>query len=201
MKDLNYLNESKPIIMKNEIQITKIKLSSDGTLQINYDEIVTTDEEPVINHVIIAGGHTVHQDMRDAIARLTIHGAIICEQIKTTKAGKGQTAVMPSGEVMNMPIKIDADQLKILESCQVYGFSIGGDDEKPGAVLNMKRRLSNGQTIVINTPFSEFEKKNGYKYRSKLAEDIEAACQEAILYLEGKKAPDPQLSMFNESNQ
>ena len=180
-----------------EIHITKMKLTKEETLEINYDEILTEEgQDPIINHITLVGGHKAHPDVVEAIKRLTIHGAIICEQIKPAKQGKGQTTVSPGGAVVAIPIKLDADQLAILDSCQVYGFTIGGDDEKPGAILSMKRRLANNQMIIINSPFAEFDKENGYKYRSKLAEDIESACQEGILYLEGKKAPDPQLDMF-----
>lgn len=185
--------------MNREIHITKMKLTKGETLEINYDEILTEEgQEPIINHITIAGGHKAHPDAIDAIKRLTIHGAIICEQIKPATKGKGQTNVGPGGTVVNIPIKLEADQLAILDNCQVYGFTIGGDDEKPGAILSMKRRLGNNQMIIINSPFAEFDKENGYKYRSKLAEDIEGACQEGMLYLEGKKAPDPQLDIFEQ---
>lgn len=182
--------------MNRELHITKMKLTAGGTVQLTYDEILTGDHEPIINKITIDGGHKAHQDLIDTMNRLNIHGAIICEQIKAATKGKGQTNVSPEGSVINIPIKLDADQMKILDSCEVNAFTIGGDDEHAGAVLIMKRRLTNGQTINVTSPFTEFEKDNGYKYRSKLAEDIEAACQEGLLYLEGKKAPDPQLDLF-----
>lgn len=181
-----------------EKKILKIKLV-DGLLQITYDEIHTTEESGVtINKVSIEGGHKVHQDMIEAMSRLNMHAAIICDQVKVAGKGKGQSHVGENGSIITIPVKLEPGDITTLGRITVYGISIGGDEEKPGVVLSMKRKLENGKVIVINTPFTEFGQENGYKYRNKLSEDVEICCQEALAYLEGKHAPDPQLAMFEE---
>jgi len=41
-----------------EIHITKMKLTKEETLEINYDEILTEEgQDPIINHITLVGGH------------------------------------------------------------------------------------------------------------------------------------------------
>lgn len=91
---------------------------------------------------------------------------------------------------------LSQSDMLILSSIRATGYAIGGgDDETAGATVIAKRKLASGKVLNLTAPFTRFEGENGYKYAGKLAEDIEMVAQEAILYLQGKHAPDLQLEM------
>lgn len=183
--------------MITNTKILKVKLADSGEASITYDEILTDEDgNPTINKITIDGGHKVHDDLKRALRNLDYHAALICEQI-TPQKGKGATShVEENGEVYAVPVPLSQSDMLILSNIRATGYVIGGgDDESAGATVIAKRKLASGKILNLSAPFTRFEAENGYKYAGKLAEDIEMVAQEAILYLQGKHAPDLQLEM------
>jgi len=112
----------------------------------------------------------IHQDLKDAFKKFPKHLAYLCDETS-----------------------IDDDD-KVYD---VKGFSIGGNDENEGVTLSGSKENQFG-IVNLNTPFQKWEKSD-YHEIGVLGEEIEAAIYEINEYLfNGKKAPEQQLSLFEE---
>lgn len=112
----------------------------------------------------------IHNDLKDAFRNFPKHLAYLCDETE-----------------------IDEDD-KIYN---VKGFSIGGNDENEGVTLSGSKENDFG-IVNLNTPFKKWEKSK-YHAIGILGEEIEAAIYEINEYLfNGKKAPEQQLSLFEE---
>jgi hypothetical protein len=113
----------------------------------------------------------IHNDLKDAFAKFPKHLAMLC------------------------------DEIEIGEDDRIYevkGFSIGGNDENEGVTLSGSKEGTYG-LVNLNSPFQKWEKSD-YTRITQLSEEIEAAIYEINEYLfNGKKAPEQQLSMFEDA--
>ena len=115
----------------------------------------------------------IHNDLKDAFSKFPKHLAYLCDNTE-----------------------IDEDD-KIYD---VKGFSIGGNDENEGVTLSGSKENDFG-VVNLNTPFQKWEKSE-YHAIGVLGEEIEAAIYEINEYLfNGKKAPEQQLSLFEEETE
>lgn len=157
-------------VTEKEIKIKKASLKDD-TVEIEFEEIIEGENGPVINTMKMKGGNTPHKDLKEAIASLNYHAAILCEQCENQN-----------------------DDL--VEQIKCTGFSIGGSDEHEGVTLIAYRNLSNGKVLNLIAPFTKWE--DEYKYQSDLYGDVAIAMEECVAFIKGKHAPAPQLEIqFN----
>lgn len=116
----------------------------------------------------------IHEDLKAAFAKLHVHLACLCDEVK-------------------LPKKNDFPNVEF-EKFTVRGFSIGGNDENEGVTVSGSKDGAYG-LVNLNTPFTKWESAD-YSFVSELGEDVEAAIYEVEQYLfEGKKAPERQLEM------
>lgn len=126
----------------------------------------------------------VHQDLKDAFAKLPKHLAILCDEIE-------------------LPVKVksldqwDHDELITFD---VRGFTIGGNDENEGVTLSGSKEGKYG-IVNLNSPFQKWEQSE-YKHITGLASDIQTCVYEVEQYLfESKRAPEKQLELgFDEGD-
>jgi len=113
----------------------------------------------------------IHNDLKETFSKFPKHLAMLCDEIEI------------------------GDEDKVYE---VKGFSIGGNDENEGVTLSGSKENQYG-LVNLNTPFQKWEKSE-YHGINDLSQEIEAAIYEINQYLfNGKKAPDQQLSLFEDA--
>lgn len=157
--------------MSNTIEIKKVRLKSNGKLEVGY---VKTEGEMTINVPIAKYSTQTHQDLRVALANLRVHYKALSEQITE----KGKT-----------------------DEFTVTGYTVGGKEGDEWVILTGYRTLSNGQAFNYNTPLTRFQASDEegegklYKDIKKLIKALESVDNEVLEYMEGKAAPDPQTSL------
>lgn len=156
---------------QKKIRIKKAKLLSNLFLEAEF-----TEELPGHSKNDIKNSCTVpiHQDLKDAIQRLHIHLAIICDEVKA-------------------PNQKDFAET-VCEGFFVKGFSISGSEESTGVTIYGYKEGKYGE-VNLNTPIVKYETSE-YPFTSELGTDIERAVYEVEQYLfHGKKAPEQQLEL------
>ncbi len=127
----------------------------------------------------------VHDDMRNAFAKLRDHLGLLCFQPISEK---------------NPAHKEDKAQPALICPISVTGFKISGNEETEGVTIFGSRTLPNAKEIDLQSPVQKwygdiFE----YEKSDELAEIIQECVGEVELYLfEGKHQPDNQLSLFDQ---
>lgn len=165
-----------------ELKIKKLKIGKGNKPEITYDEIVTDEENNVVvNEISLKGGNAIHEDLKNALAKLDFHLAVICEQTE----GKSKS-VKKGGEIV--------DSVPFIH---VTGYSIGGDEsDSEGVTLIGRRNLRSGKVLNLVAPFNMFDSElNDYPHLSDLMFDVELASRETELYIGGKCTPPAQMEM------
>lgn len=133
-----------------------------------------------------------HDDLRRRFNQLIPHFILICEQIPTTS--------MTPELFDDFAAHIEDDILKEeILFYKVTGFKISGSGDSQGVTITGQRKLSTDKVLNLNTPFIKFE--DEYLYANELRIAITECQQEVIEYMQGKKAPDAQLSLFDEDGE
>jgi hypothetical protein len=166
-----------------ERKIVKVKLIEGTTPLISF----VTGEGRKKAKTTIESKTPVHDDFKSAFAGLTLHFTLLA----------GFVDISEIKQFGNPP-------KKATEDFRVSGYSIGGADDDPGIIITGIRTLKNGKTVTVNTPFTRFneETETGYKFIDQLLESIDRVEKESAEYLDnGKSAPDPQMSMFEDHDE
>ena len=161
----------------NNVKIKKAKIKDNMFLETEYVEMLpnSSKKDAKVSLTI-----PVHQDMKDAFAKLHVHLAILCDEVKTPSKKDLRTAEY--------------------EGFGVRGFSIGGSDEYEGVTISGLKEGTYG-IVNLNTPFTKFSS-DDYPFTSQLGEDIERCIYEVTEYLfNSKRAPEAQLEIeFEEAD-
>lgn len=156
-----------------KIKWKTVKLDKEGLLHLSYTDIEDKQSAKVIKDF----EQPAHPDLITAMAKLTPHFAILCEQIET-------------------PDDIDDLTDDELENFTVRGFHRGSNDEIPGVTIVGHKVLKSGKVLGLNAPFLRFHEDDGddnaYAFQSELEEVCAEIEIEAELYVKGKVKPDPQ---------
>lgn len=131
----------------------------------------------------------IHEDLRNKFSQLIPHLILLCEQIPSES--------LSPGLFEDFVGNVENDVLFSELSCyKVTGWKISGSGENQGVTIIGKRKLSTEKVLNLNTPFIKFE--DEYQYANELRIAVTECQQEVIEYMQGKKAPDAQLSLFGE---
>jgi len=146
----------------NEIKIKKVKLIKSGEkLEVAYQE--TGDIKSDVDKTC---ENPCHLDLKNAVAGLAVHLALLTDYINIKRAG-------------------DKEEI---DKFVVTGYSIGGKEDEEGIVITGYRKTPSGKTVTLNTPFLRLEQDDdGYFLISDLTSKIDSIKQEVFLYLDGKK--------------
>ena len=161
-------------------KITKIKLDKEGAgVYVAYTMTHIADKEAMFSEHEVTGKWKPHVDFTNALNRLNVHLALICEQIDD----------YPDSE----------QEKKFLEKFKVTGISIGGEDEHEGITIVGQRKVRGGRVLNLVTPFQKWENgefdEDPYPYTQELLSDFSVLEQEANEYLGGKRTPSTQMEM------
>ena len=157
--------------MQRKIRKAKLKLAS---LEVELTETHETEGGPVTNEITMKCAGLVHDDLKKAIGKLSLHLIKICDLRKS--------------EHINSET-FESEDLSDFDDYSVSGFSIGGEDEHEGVTITGSRKFKSGKVLNVTTPFTKFSDENSpYEHEDELYNDIEACIYEVELYLGGKYA-------------
>jgi hypothetical protein len=166
-------------------KISRAKITKTTCVEVDYDQTITIQqadsEKPLelSGECPYKGRNIAHQDLIDAFRLLHPHFAILCD-LK---------------EVNNMTLHELENNLNKIDNIGVRSFSIGGSGDNEGVTLSGFKKIGN-KMINLNTPFTKFDDENDpYTNMVELQHVINVIIEEVELYLDGKVAPDAQMSM------
>lgn len=170
-------------------KITKAKITKHDMLDLSFEEVVTITEivDGVEKVKTLTGNYTregkniVHDDVKKAFNFLRSHLAILCDQV----------------EAQNKTFYELDDNEDSLERYKVNSYSIGGSGEHEGVTLSGSRTGKTG-ILNLNTQFTKYEggdNEETYDHSIELRGIINHCNEEALLYIDGKIAPDAQMSL------
>lgn len=146
----------------------------DDALEVTYTR---REEDGTHTKVTEARSARIHPDLRTAFDNLKIHLTLLT----------GYAAIKSVKKIETPPEDLTAPMF-------INGYSHKtGDDE--GVVIKGYRKLENGRTVTLNTPFTRYteSEETQYKFLDDLIDRIERANTEVNLYLSGEKTGlDPQ---------
>jgi len=155
----------------NDVKIKKAKIKEDLFLEVEYSEQLPGHSR---KDTKLSCTVPIHDDLKTAFAKLHVHLAILCDEVKLPKPNQFEDAVY--------------------DDFSVRGFSIGGNDENTGVTINGAKEGKYG-IVNLNTPFTKYESSE-YPYISELAQAVHECEHEVMQYLfEGKRAPEQQMEM------
>lgn len=155
----------------NSVRIKKAKIKDDLFLDVEYTEELPGHSK---KDTKLSCTVPVHEDLKSKFARLHVHLAILCDEVKSPKKGDLELISYPE--------------------FTVRGFSISGTEENEGVTINGYKEGKFGN-VNLNTPLTKYDDSE-YPFISDLAEDIQACVYEVEQYLfHGKRAPEQQLEM------
>lgn len=186
------------------VTIKKAKIKDNLFLDVEYSEIVTDGT----NSVTKSCTAPVHDDLKKAFKKLTIHLGLLTEQISVAKGKGSVTADFDSERVLHLfdpglEFHFTETGWNIIDSMYCSGFTIGGTGDSEGVTLIGRRTLSNSKVLNLVSPFQKWEgDMYDYNYSSELSEIIAECTGEVKLYLfEGKHQPEAQLSLFDQTDE
>lgn len=159
--------------------IKKAKVVNGSYLEVEYDnKQMSTDgdgDTTFTDTLTFSGGQKVHADLLNAFDALTIHLAVLCEQVE---------------------FKVAFDEPSLLSRFSVTGFSIGGSGEHSGVTLIGRKDLKSKKVLNLCAPFTKYDPETSdYEYCSELYSIVSMACGEVVAYLEGKHEPSKQMKL------
>lgn len=174
---------------KKNIEIRSGKLHG-ITCQFKYEHTVA---ENTTNTVKVDSAVPMHDDLPAAFAKLNVHLAVICEEIRPDE--------LP--DIDNLPVLdtdpdlTDADQDPLalkLSRFQVTAFQISGTGENEGVVLTGSKILSTGDLVSLQTPAVKW--RSPYAFSNELHIAVFDLVTEIEEYMNGKQAPPRQIEMY-----
>lgn len=154
------------------IEIIKIKLYPGNTAKIQY--IVDKDYEVTAEWK----KRIAHEDFTNAMSALTPYLYEMCE--------------MGVLSLRHTDAELDGLLLKGYEATQIV---FGGSDESYGCTLVGRKTLAGNRVLNLVAPFISFIDDDRYMNVDKLQGAAMKAYNEAVDYINGKTAPDPQLEL------
>ncbi len=128
----------------------------------------------------------VHSDMVDAFNDLNIHLAVICEEVESKGYSLGELQA----------IKKTADKI---EKFTVVSFKLEGNEDDPQVTLIGTKTLKSGDLLKLETPKTKLDA--SYPYAHELSATLDWCVKEIEEYMNGKRAPEQQLDMFEQNEE
>lgn len=140
--------------------------------------------------VNVSSDAIIHDDMRAKFKQLVPHLAYICEEIDPAK-NELEDAMDDINSLL------DGSKLKgKLSYYKVTAFKLSGSGDGEGVTITGQKKLQSGKVVNFNTPFIRWE--DEYEFIHELRVAITECQEEITQYMDGKKAPDTQLALFDD---
>lgn len=150
------------------MEFQKIQMTKAGTLNVTYKNA----DGDIID---VKGANIVHKDLKDAMAALVPHLALITEQREAHK--------MTLNTLKAQRITDEGDNIYKRMNIETLTFSNG----EGRVAISGTRILTKAGVIAITSPSVSLEDSEEYDYNDDLAVDIEAVKYEAKEYVESRK--------------
>ena len=150
------------------MEFTKIQVTKAGTLNVTYKN----GDGDIID---FKGANIVHKDLKDAMAAIIPHLALITEQREAFKT--------TLGKLREQRITDDTDN--VYKRLTVESLSFSNNEQRVS--ISGSRILSKAGVICITTLSVSLEDSEEYEYNDDLSIDIEAVKYEAKEYIEQRK--------------
>lgn len=160
------------------IVITKAKMLKDDKIEVSFIRRNKNMKDSSVNE---EHKDPAHKDLADAFAGLRIHAGLISEYLKPKQVKD-----------------IKNPDPELTEAFNVTGYTLVGGDEDPGVILTATKVLSTGRVLMFNTPTVKLQpadKSAAYEYYEDLERSIDRCNTEMKEYLNGKHAPDNQMTI------
>lgn len=178
LEEIQILRNSKP---KMEIKSATLR---DGLFcTYAYEQHLSND---ISNKTKTTSDLPVHDDLKNAFGKLNVHMAIICEDL--------------------LPAEVDLDSLEgvsesakaIIDSFSATSIKMDGELGSDGVFISGTVKLSTGEILKLETPKINFSNSK-YALLSDLTINVYDLIEEVNLYIGGKRAPEVQQDLFDES--
>lgn len=150
------------------MEFQKIQVTKQGTLNVTYKN----GDGDIID---FKGANIVHKDLKDAMAAIIPHLALITEQREAFKT--------TLGKLREQRITDDTDN--VYKRLTVESLSFSNNEQRVS--ISGSRILSKAGVICITSPSVGLEDSEEYEYNDDLSIDIEAVKYEAKEYIEQRK--------------
>lgn len=150
------------------MEFQKIQVTKQGTLNVTYKN----GDGDIIQ---FTGANIIHKDLREAMAALIPHLALITEQREAYKT--------TLTKLRDQRITDETDN--IFKRLTVEGLSFSSGEQRVS--LTGCRILTKTGVISLTTPTLNLEESEDYEYNNDLAVDIDAVKYEAKEYIESRK--------------
>lgn len=170
-----------------EIGSVKIK---DHFPTIEYTETIVTEVNGVEKRIpkqlsLNKSKFPAHKDFSNKLQALAIHFAILIDRID-------QDTVNP--DQLYQDAEDNLYESELLEGIEIRSVSISERKNIKCVIITGILTLKNGRKLTINTPLTELEETEAYRFGENLDIDISLLEEEAIKYLRGKYSVE-QLSL------
>lgn len=158
------------------IEIKRVSIVKNITLNFEAEE----HENGTINKIKKECGHPIHDDLRNAMNRLSVHMALLTEIIE-----------------LQTKLNIDEYTSGVIDKLEITGISLGGSDDNAGVTIVGKRKLRGNKVLNLITPFQKFEDdlSESYPYQDQLYADVCDIIDEVNQYITGKYGQGAQVEM------
>lgn len=150
------------------MEFQKIQVTKQGTLNVTYKN----GDGDIIQ---FTGANIVHKDLKDAMAAIIPHLALITEQREAYKT--------TLTKLRDQRITDDTDN--IYKRLTVDSLSFGNGEQRVS--ITGCRILTKTGVISISTPSIDLEDSEAYDYQNDLSLDLDAVKYEAKEYIEQRK--------------
>jgi hypothetical protein len=150
------------------MEFQKIQVTKQGTLNVTYKN----EDGDIID---FKGANIIHKDLREAMAALTPHLALITEQ----REANGKTLYVLREQ------RITDNEDNIYKRLNVESLSFSNGEQRVSITGN--RILTKAGVISLTTPNVGLEDDEQYEYNNDIALDIDAVKYEAKAYIEERK--------------
>lgn len=161
----------------DKIKIIKAKILKGDKVEVDYQK---TESDLSFTEINEKHNSAPHKDLTKAFAAIAVHAALLSEFIS-----------------VNEIADIEEPEHPKLKDFTVSGFTVVGDEEEEGVIITGLKTLRSGKMMMFNTPLTRYNdaSDNRYDYLDDLQKVVNLARKEVKRYLEGHRAPDPQLSL------
>ncbi|MBC7874972.1 MAG: hypothetical protein H7Y01_13300 [Ferruginibacter sp.] len=151
------------VTQKTTISIKKGKIKDDLFLEVSYDQTIDGEQQDSFTRDCT---HAIHQDLRNAFAKLRIHFILLCQQIPL----KDSIRIVDTATA----------EIPMMEEVIVRQFSLSGTGQKEGLILSGSRKLKDGSVLHMNSPFRRLcDDNSSYKHLDAL-NDVLGECSKEI---------------------
>lgn len=162
------------------LEINKAEITSGMFLKWEYTEYASGRE----TQIKAKSDAPIHEDLSNAIAKLTPHFVLITEMKKKSEVASD--------------IDLESVPEKLMKKFQVKGFTEEQVQGETIIKITGTKLLKNGKAISFETPKTDRgSDEDAYEFFDQLIDTVESIKEEILAFMDGKQAESNQTNMFD----